>query len=144
MPMSMLSRLFTAGSTATAAKAATTAANELGAAQSAGIGCGHWRIDFVGLGWAGPEHAGRLRGHGPGHDRRRVVRADRVDRRGAPRPALRAARRSAALFRRRHAGAHSGMPPMMPITAMGGRDAAPPPTRFELRSTVIPFTPAAG
>jgi hypothetical protein len=37
MPMSMLSKLFTAGSTATAAKAATTAANELGAAHAVGL-----------------------------------------------------------------------------------------------------------
>ncbi len=32
----------------------------------------------------------------------------------------------------------------MPITNMGGRGGAAAPTRFELRSTVIPFTPAAG
>jgi hypothetical protein len=36
------------------------------------------------------------------------------------------------------------MPPMMPIANMGGRGGAEAPTRFELRSTVIPFTPAAG
>jgi len=42
------------------------------------------------------------------------------------------------------AGPHTGMPPMMPITALGGRQAAQTPPRFELRSTVIPFTPAAG
>ena len=40
MPMSMLSKLFTTGSTANAARAVSTAANELGAAQSAGLGSG--------------------------------------------------------------------------------------------------------
>jgi hypothetical protein len=38
----------------------------------------------------------------------------------------------------------SAMPPMMPIANMGGRAGTEAPTRFELRSTVIPFTPAAG
>jgi PPE-repeat protein len=42
------------------------------------------------------------------------------------------------------AGAQSAMPPMMPVANMGGRQGAATPTRFELRSTVIPFTPAAG
>jgi hypothetical protein len=42
------------------------------------------------------------------------------------------------------AGTQSAVPPMMPITNMGGRGGAEAPTRFELRSTVIPFTPAAG
>jgi hypothetical protein len=41
-------------------------------------------------------------------------------------------------------GAHTAMPPMMPITTMGARDGSAAPTRFELRPTVIPFTPAAG
>jgi hypothetical protein len=41
------------------------------------------------------------------------------------------------------AGAQSAIPPMMPIANMGGRGGAEAPTRFELRSTVIPFTPAA-
>jgi PPE-repeat protein len=41
-------------------------------------------------------------------------------------------------------GTQSAMPPMMPIANMGGRGGAEAPTRFELRSTVIPFTPAAG
>jgi hypothetical protein len=39
------------------------------------------------------------------------------------------------------ASAHPAMPPM---TTMGGRNGSAAPTRFELRSTVIPFTPAAG
>jgi hypothetical protein len=42
------------------------------------------------------------------------------------------------------AGTQSAMPPMMPIANMGGREGAGAPTRFELRLTVIPFTPAAG
>jgi hypothetical protein len=36
------------------------------------------------------------------------------------------------------------MPPMMPVTNLTGRDAAAAPSRFEMRSTVIPFSPAAG
>jgi hypothetical protein len=42
------------------------------------------------------------------------------------------------------AGTQPAMPPMMPIANMGGRGGAEAPTRFELRSTVVPFTPAAG
>jgi PPE-repeat protein len=37
------------------------------------------------------------------------------------------------------AGTRSAMPPMMPIANMGGRGGAEAPTRFELRSTVIPL-----
>ena len=40
MPISTLSKLFTTGSTATAARAVSSAANELGAVQSAGLGSG--------------------------------------------------------------------------------------------------------
>jgi hypothetical protein len=42
------------------------------------------------------------------------------------------------------ASAHPAMPLMMPITTMGGRNGSAAPTRFELRSTVIRFAPAAG
>ena len=53
MPMSMLSKLFTAGSTATAAKAATTAANELGAAHAVGLTSGTGALGSTGLGGLG-------------------------------------------------------------------------------------------
>ncbi len=141
MPMSMLSKLFTAGSTATAAKAATTAANELGAAQSAGIGSGAGTLTLSGLGQGMPSVSA-----GMGQATTAGALSVPTAWTGATAPAASAvmgtplglAAPAAA------AGAHAGMPPMMPITAMSGRDAAPAPTRFELRSTVVPFTPAAG
>ena len=43
-----------------------------------------------------------------------------------------------------HAGAPSAMPPMMPVTNLAARDGSAAPSRFELRSTVIPFSPAGG
>ncbi len=42
------------------------------------------------------------------------------------------------------AGTQSAMPPMMPVANYGRARGLRAPTRFELRSTVIPFTPAAG
>jgi PPE-repeat protein len=144
MPMSMLSKLFTAGSTATAAKAATTAANELGAAQSAGIGAGAGTFNlagFTGLGQGMPAVSA-----GMGHATTAGALSVPAAWSGATAPAAGAAIGTplGGVAPAAAAGAHAGMPPMMPITTMGGRDAAPAPTRFELRSTVIPFTPAAG
>jgi PPE-repeat protein len=137
MPMSMLSKLFTAGSTATAAKAATTAANELGVAQSAGIGSGTGALTLTGIG-AGASSISAGMGH-----------ATSVGALSAPAAWTGAAPTAAALpvggaVPAVTAGAHPGMPPMMPITAAGGRQASPAPTRFELRSTVVPFSPAGG
>jgi PPE-SVP subfamily C-terminal region len=40
--------------------------------------------------------------------------------------------------------APTAMPPMMPVTNLAGRDGSAAPSRFELRSTVIPFSPAGG
>jgi PPE-repeat protein len=54
MPMSMLSKLFTAGSTATAAKAATTAADELGAAQAVGLASSTGALGSAGIGSGAP------------------------------------------------------------------------------------------
>src|ERR1700722_16109520 len=54
MPMSMLSKLFTTGSTANAARAVSTAANELGAAQSAGLGSGTSVLASTGFGAGAP------------------------------------------------------------------------------------------
>jgi PPE-repeat protein len=145
MPMSMLSKLFTAGSTAASAKAATTAANELGAAHAAGaapisgalmsgsvggtgigapaISAGMGRATSIGplsvpSAWAGAT---------PGATAGTAVPIGGGD--AIPATA---------------AGAHSAMPPMMPVANMGGRQSSDAPARFELRSTVIPFTPAAG
>jgi PPE-repeat protein len=140
MPMSMLSRLFTAGSTATAAKAATTAANELGAAQSAGIGAGTGTLTLSGLGGLGQSMPAVSAGMG---------QATTAGALSVP-TAWTAAAPAATPFGGApavsavQAGAHADMPPMMPITAMGGRQGTQAPPRFELRSTVIPFTPAAG
>ena len=76
MPMSMLSKLFTAGSTATAAKAATTAANELGAAQAVGLVSSPGALGSTGLGAGVPS----LSADGPGYVGRRVVGAVQLDR----------------------------------------------------------------
>jgi PPE-repeat protein len=51
---------------------------------------------------------------------------------------------AAAAFPAAHPGPPAAMSPMMPVTNLTGRDGAPAPSRYELRSTVIPFTPAAG
>jgi len=140
MPMSMLSRLFTAGSTATAAKAATTAANELGAAQSAGIGAGTGTLTLSGLGGLGQPMPAVSAGMG------QATTAGALSVPTAWTGAAPAATPfgGAGAVSAVQAGAHTGMPPLMPITAMGGRQGAQTPTRFELRPTVIPFTPAAG
>jgi PPE-repeat protein len=140
MPMSMLSRLFTAGSTATAAKAATTAANELGAAQSAGIGSGTGALTLTGIGGMGAGAPAVSAG---------LAHATSVGALSVPTAWTGATPAAAAMpvgnaLPAAQAGAHAAMPPMMPITAMGGRPSAQTPPRFELRSTVVPFTPAAG
>jgi PPE-repeat protein len=139
MPMSMLSKLFTAGSTATAAKAATTAANELGAAHAVGLGS-------TGLGGLGTGTPAISAGMG---------QATRAGALSVPSAWTAAAPPMATAGTAMHiggtpaisaapAGAQSAMPPMMPVANMAGRQGAATPTRFELRSTVIPFTPAAG
>src|SRR5947209_6561239 len=139
MPMSMLSKLFTAGSTATAAKAATTAANELGAAQSAGIGSGTGVLTLTGIGGMGAGAPAVSAG---------LAHATSVGALSVPTAwtgAAPAATSAAALPTGGAVpGAHPSMPSMMPIATMGGRQASPAPTRFELRSTVVPFSPAAG
>ncbi|UMB72275.1 PPE family protein [Mycobacterium paraterrae] len=143
MPMSMLSKLFTAGSTATAAKAATTAANELGAVHSAGIGSSTGALTLSGLSGLGQSMPGVSAGMGQATTAgalsvptawNAAVTPAASAAAGAPLGAVPAAT----------VPGHASMPPMMPITAMGGRAAAPAPTRFELRSTVVPFSPAAG
>lgn len=142
MPMSMLSKLFTAGSTATAAKAATTAANELGAVQSAGMGSGAKVLTLSGLSGLGTGGAPAISA-GMGHAT--TVGALSVPTAwtgltpaASPTAAFPASAAVAA------APAHAGMPPMMPITSMGGRPGAQAAPRFELRSTVVPFSPAGG
>ncbi len=144
MPMSMLSKLFTAGSTATAAKAATTAANELGAAQAAGIGSGTGALTLSGFGGLGQGLPAVSAGMG--HATTAGALSVPTAWTGATTPAASVAAGTplGGGVPAAPAGAHPGMPPMMPITTMGGRSAGPSPTRFELRSTVIPFTPAAG
>jgi PPE-repeat protein len=140
MPMSMLSKLFTAGSTATAAKAATTAANELGAASSAGIGSGTGALTLTGISGigAGAPAVSAGMGHATSAGALSVPTAWTG---AAPAATSAAASPAGGAV---PAGMHSGMPPMMPITTAGGRQASPAPTRFELRSTVVPFSPAGG
>jgi PPE-repeat protein len=136
MPMSMLSKLFTAGSTATAAKAATTAANELGAAQAAGLTSSTGALGSAGIGAGVPSltSVGALSvpATWTGATPSVISAGTAVHLGGAP---------SAAAA---PTGMQSAMPPMMPVANMSGRGGAATPTRFELRSTVIPFTPAAG
>jgi PPE-repeat protein len=145
MPMSMLSKLFTAGSTATAAKAATTAANELGAANAIGLTSSTGALGSASIGAVGSGAPALSAGMG---------RATSVGALTVPSAWTGAAPVTAAgtamhvggtpAISAAPAGTQSAMPPMMPIANMGGRGGAEAPTRFELRSTVIPFTPAAG
>jgi PPE-repeat protein len=146
MPMSMLSKLFTAGSTATAAKAATTAANELGAAHAVGLASSTGALGSTGLGGLGTGTPAISAGMG---------QATRAGALSVPSAWTAAAPPMATAGTAMHiggtpamsaapAGAQSAMPPMMPVANMAGRQGAATPTRFELRSTVIPFTPAAG
>jgi PPE-repeat protein len=146
MPMSMLSKLFTAGSTATAAKAATTAANELGAAQAVGLTSSTGALGSAGIGALGSGAPALSAGMG---------QATSVGALTVPSAWTGAAPPMTAAGTAMHVGGtpatsaapvgtQSAMPPMMPIANMGGRGGAEAPTRFELRSTVIPFTPAAG
>jgi PPE-repeat protein len=143
MPMSMLSKLFTARSTATAAKAATTAANELGAAHAVGLVSSPGALGSAGIGAGVPSLSAAM------------GRATSVGALSVPSAWTGAAPSLTTAGTAMHlggapsvaaapTGAQSAMPPMMPVANMGGRGGAATPTRFELRSTVIPFTPAAG
>jgi hypothetical protein len=144
MPMSMLSKLFKAASTATAAKPATTAANELGAAQSAGIGSSTGILTLSGLGVLGQSMPAVSAGMGQATTAGALSVPTGWT--GAATPAAGAAVGTplGSAVPVAHAGTHPAVPPMMPIANMEGRGGAEAPTRFELRSTVIPFTPAAG
>jgi len=141
MPMSMLSKLFTAGSTANAARTVSTAATELDAAKSAGLGAGTGAVTLTGIGTGSPAISagmGQATSVGPlsvpsawGSAASSASPAAALPYTGGAVPTA-------------HAGASTGMPPMMPVTNLTGRDAAAAPSRFEMRSTVIPFSPAAG
>jgi PPE-repeat protein len=142
MPMSMLSKLFTAGSTATAAKAATTAANELGAAQAVGLVSSSGALGSTGLGAGVPALSA-------GMGQATSVGALSVPSAWTGAPSVTTAGTAMHLggapsVAAAPTGTQSAMPPMMPVANMGGRAGAATPTRFELRSTVVPFTPAAG
>ena len=143
MPMSMMSKLFTAGSTATAAKAATTAANELGAAHAVGLASSTGALGSTGLGSGAPAVSA-----GMGQAIRAGALSVPSAWTGAAPPMGTAGTAmhigGAPAISAAPAGAQSAMPPMMPVANMSGRQGAATPTRFELRSTVIPFTPAAG
>jgi PPE-repeat protein len=145
MPMSMLSKLFTAGSTANAARTVSTAANELGAAQAAGLGSGTGAMTLTGFGGIGTSLPGISAGMGQATS---IGPLSVPSASGSAAPAMRPAAAlpftAAGAAPATHAGASAGMPPMMPLTNLSGRDAAATPSRFEMRSTVIPFSPAAG
>ena len=144
MPMSMLSKLFTAGSTANAARAASTAANELGAAQSAGLGSGAGALTLTSIGGIGAGTPAVSAGMGQATS---VGALSVPSAWGGAAPAASAAGAplsAAAAVPAAHPGAPAAMSPMMPVTNLTGRDGAAAPSRYQLRSTVIPFTPAAG
>jgi PPE-repeat protein len=144
MPMSMLSKLFMAGSTANAARAASTAANELGAAQSAGLGSGTGALTLTGIGGIGAGTPAVSAGMGQATS---VGALSVPSAWGGAAPAASAAGAplsAAAAVPATHPGAPATMSPMMPVTNLTGRDGAAAPSRYQLRSTVIPFTPAAG
>jgi PPE-repeat protein len=146
MPMSMLSKLFTAGSTATAAKAATTAANELGAAHAVGLASGTGALGSTGIGGLGTGAPAISAGMGQASTAGALSVPSAWA--GASSPVATAGTAmhigGAPAVSAAPAGPQSAMPPMMPVANMSGRQGAATPTRFELRSTVIPFTPAAG
>jgi PPE-repeat protein len=140
MPMSMLSRLFTAGSTANAARAVNTAANELGAAQSAGVGSGANALVSSGFGGGTPAVTaglGQATSVGP-----LSVPAGWAG--VAPSTSAVGAMPWASPLPSGNAGMPAAMPPMMPITNLAGRNTPAAPSRFEVRSTVVPFSPAGG
>ncbi|HME17140.1 MAG TPA: PPE family protein [Mycobacterium sp.] len=141
MPMSMLSKLFTAGSTANAARTVSTAANELGAAQSAGLGSGASMLVSTGFGGVGTGMPGISAGMGQATS---VGALSVPSAWGSAAPAAALPFAGAGAVPAAHAGAATGMPPMMPVTNLTGRDGPVAPSRFEMRSTVIPFSPAAG
>ena len=141
MPMSMLSKLFTTGSTANAARAVSTAANELGAAQSAGIGSGASVLASTGFGAGAPAVSTSI-GQATSVGALSVPSAWAAPSTSATAAAMPFG--GATSIPAAQGGAHTAMPPMMPITTMGARGGSAAPARFELRSTVIPFTPAAG
>jgi PPE-repeat protein len=145
MPMSMMSKLFTAGSTATAAKAATTAASELDAAHAVGL-TSTGVLGSSGIGAFGSGVPALSAGLGQGTSVGALTVPSAWTGAAAPVTATGTAMHlgGAPAISAAPAGTQSAVPPMMPITNMGGRAGADAPTRFELRSTVIPFTPAAG
>ncbi|MGO9100087.1 MAG: PPE family protein, SVP subgroup [Mycobacterium sp.] len=125
---SMFSQLFTTGSTATACPGVSTAANESGAAQSVGLGSG---IGGTGAG-APAISAGMGQATFVG-----VLSVPTAWAGGKP-SGCDAVRRHGAIPAAQ-ASARSGIPSMMPVATTRTRGL-----RFELHSTVIPFTPAAG
>lgn len=141
MPMSMLSRLFTAGSTANAARAVNTAANELGAAQSAGLGSGTSVLASTGFAGAPVISAGMGQATTAGA---LSVPSSWVGAVPSTSAAAATPFGGAGAILAAHPGPANAMPPMMPITNLAGREGSATPSRFELRSTVIPFSPAGG
>jgi PPE-repeat protein len=144
MPMSMLSKLFTTGSTANAARAVSNAANELGTAQRVGLGPGTGTLASTGFAGVGTGTPAISEGLGKATS----VGALSVPSTwaGAALPTSPAAMPfgDTGAVPAAHPGAQTAMPPMMPVTNLAGRDGSAAPSRFELRSTVIPFSPAAG
>ena len=126
---SMFSQLFTTGSTATACPGVSTAANESGAAQSVGLGSG-----IGGIGAGAPAISA-------GMGQATVVGVLSVPTAGAG--AAPPERRCGSPARRR-TGCAGECALGHTVDDAGGQHGRTRGLRFELHSTVIPFTPAAG
>jgi L-aminopeptidase/D-esterase-like protein len=144
MPMSKLSKLFTTGSTANAARAVSNAANELGVALLAGVGSGTGALTLTGIGGIGTGAPGISAGMGQATSVGALsVPSSWAGATPSTSPGV-AAMPFAGTGTVQAAHAPTAMPPMMPVTNLAGRDGSAAPSRFELRSTVIPFSPAGG
>lgn len=144
MPMSMLMRMFMTGSTSTAAKPATAGTTAMGSALRAGFGSATSVLGPAGLaGFSGsaPAVTAGL-GHAASVGALSVPSTWTV---ASPPISPAAAALPTSLAPAVQSGTQSGMPPMMPITSMAGRGAvAAAPSRFELRPSVVPRSPAGG
>jgi PPE-repeat protein len=144
MPMSMLSKLFTTGSTANAARAVSTAANELGAAQQVGLGSGGGVLTSAGFAGVGTGAPAISAGMGQATSVGALsVPSGWAGAAPSTSPGV-AAMPFAGTGAVQATHAPMAMPPMMPVANLAGRGGSAAPSRFELRSTVIPFSPAGG
>ena len=129
---SMFSQLFTTGSTATACPGVSTAANESGAAQSVGLGSG-----IGGTGAGAPAISA-------GMGQATFVGVLSVPTAGPEQRRRQALRLRCSSPAGRHTGCAGECALGHTVDDAGGQHGRTRGLRFELHSTVIPFTPAAG